>query len=105
VGEKTLRHGLLPGQPELRDVLDGIQGRQGLFGDLEAENMLDIMGDVRRVAGAPLGPDLVAVGLAPVGERADREPGFLLEFAAGGRFEVGVVGFAGAGYGLPEAWC
>ena len=100
---EDLLHCLLPGQPELCRMLGRVERRHRDPRHAEAEDMLDIVSHVRSVAGAPLRPDLVAVGEPPVGQRADRQAGFLDQFAPRRRLEVGIVRLTRAGDGLPEA--
>src|SRR6185503_1077150 len=60
-GREHLLHRLLPGQPHLRDVLLGIEGRHRDLRDQETEHVLGVVADVGGVAVAPLRPDLVAI--------------------------------------------
>ena len=102
-GRKGPLHRLLPGQPELGRVLGWIEGGDGRAVDQEAEHVLGVVRDVGRILGAPLRPDLVAVDVAPVGERADREPGLLQKLAPRRSLEVGIIRLARAGHRLPGA--
>ena len=102
-GREDLLHRLLPGQPELRDMLGRIERRHRRARHQEAEHVLDVVRHVGRVARAPLRPDLVAIGEPPVGQRAGRKAGLLQQLAPRGGLEVRVVRLARAGDGLPEA--
>src|SRR4030095_2800796 len=89
-------HRLLPGQPELGYVLGRVEGGDGRAVDQEAEHMLGVVRDVGRILGAPLRPDLVAVDVAPVGQRADRQPGLLEKLAPPRATKAGSSGVAPA---------
>src|SRR5216684_1977913 len=91
---KYFGHRLLPGQPELCRVLSRIESGDGRAVDQEAEHVLGVVRDVGRIAGAPLRPDLVAVGELPVAERADRQTGLLEQLAPRRGFEIGIVRLA-----------
>src|SRR4030095_4209654 len=96
-------HRLLPGQPELGYVLGRVEGGDGRAVDQEAEHMLGVVRDVGRILCAPLPPDLVAVDVAPVGQRADRQPGLLEKLAPRRGYKVGIVWLARARHRLPRA--